>query len=140
MAFLTNYNPFLNPACVMHQLDLGIFRTALDLTIDFIKIKCPRGTIRKFEQRWNQLNVFPGGKAFGRGVTGFNFTAGEYKQMAMGLPFVVRGLIDTTGSKCVGLEELAVTYLLFRYLLAQEGGTKVSWVSSCNAKSAACRL
>jgi hypothetical protein len=130
--FVPGYNPFENPSCRMHQFDHGNYVYVKQLVVEFLSKMCNNSSlaIQKFDMRWALLSTYPGGKVFKRGVSGLSWvTCHEHRIMAMGLPFIVRGLdIDLGVTNVEGyshglLEDLAITYLCMRWLIAHEGFT-----------------
>ena len=125
MYFVAGYNPFLNPPCLMHQTDHGIFKLLIGLVVKFVTKYCGSACLQRFDERWTQLKSFPGSKKFPRGVSTLTFvTAGDHRAMSIGLPFVLRGLTPKVGL-CKSfwpprfLEDLSVTYIAWRWLLGQ---------------------
>ena len=134
--WIPGYDPFANPGCIIHQLDHGVFDIVLDLIIQLFKSCFPAGTVGQFDVRWAQLACFPGGKKFKRGVSTLaNATCSEHRIMSMGLPFAVRGFSTASISFPSGhgrddlespslsehfLEDLAVTYLRWRWMLSKK--------------------
>jgi hypothetical protein len=140
--WIPGYDPFSNPGCIIHQLDHGVFDVVLDLIIQLLKDCFPSGSVGDFDVRWAQLASFPGGKKFKRGVSTLaNATCSEHRIMSMGLPFAVRGFSPSFRKPVSGLssfddvdtqpalpphflEDLAVTYLRWRWMLAKKRFTE----------------
>jgi hypothetical protein len=130
--FVPGYDPFLNPACRLHQFDQGNYVYVKELVIDFLEKCCVRGSgaIARFDFRWSLLCAYPGGKLFRRGVSSLSWVTGhEHRIMGMGLPFVVRGLEAELGLSTIEgysdhlMEDLCITYLCMRWLVASDGFT-----------------
>ena len=133
---IPGYDPFANPGCIIHQLDHGVFDIILDLVIVLLKNCFPAGSVGNFDVRWAQLASFPGGKKFKRGVSTLaNATCSEHRIMSMGLPFAIRGFSPSQSSRKSAslddcdedallpeffLEDLTVTYLRWRWMLAKK--------------------
>ncbi len=120
--FLQGFNPFMNPSDRMHQLDNGIFVMILQDIVKLLGKKELGGSkklVEEFDVRWAYLGHFPGMKIFNRGVSTLAMvTATERKMMAMGLPFVVRGLQNKmTTTINISLEDIAMAYVKWRYLV-----------------------
>jgi hypothetical protein len=129
MFFVPGYNPFENPADRMHQLDHGVFVLMKDLITDTLIRTYPTGSLRRFDSNWASLTRLPGGKIFKRGVSSLAFVACyENRIIAMGLPFVLRGVPHSSVSNDMSLpsrflEDISMTYLCLRWLLGSEGYT-----------------
>ena len=132
---IPGYDPFMNPGCIIHQLDHGVFDIVLELIISLLKTAFPAGSVGRFDVRWSLLASFPGGKKFKRGVSTLaNATCSEHRIMSMGLPFAIRGFSPSKCSKRTReddfadnaslpeffMEDLAITYLCLRWILAKK--------------------
>ena len=127
MPFVPGLNPYFNPADRMHQFDHGIFIMVKELVVEYIKVSYNAGSLQLFDQRWASLAKLPGLKIFKRGVSSLAFVpCFENRIMAMGLPFVLRGMGNrklSTANDAIpkrGLEDLCITYLCARWLVAED--------------------
>ncbi len=127
MPFVPGFNPFMNPADRMHQFDHGVFMQVKELVVEYIKANYSKGSLQEFDRRWGSLARAPGLKIFRRGISSLAFVpCFENRIMAMGMPFVLRGMGDRrlvtadTRMPKRGLEDLCMTYLCTRWLVAQE--------------------
>ena len=125
------YDPFVHPGCILHQLDSGVFEVILTRTVCWLSMSLGgHALVQEFDRRWGHLCQIPGGKIFSRGVSNLaNISMAEHRIMTMGLPFVIHGMNDAaavvdfeedTAMSGAILEELAVVYLCWRWLLSSE--------------------
>jgi Plavaka transposase len=126
MPFVPGFNPHMNPSDRMHQFDHGVFMQVKELVVEYIKTNYSAGSLQIFDMRWSRLARFTGMKIFARGVSSLAFVpCFENRMMAMGLPFVLRGMggrrIPTADARMPlrGLEDLCITYLATRWLVAR---------------------
>ncbi len=137
LLFVPGMNIFDSPACLMHQLDHGIFINMLDAILLILGSRlCGGGnaTVVEFDTRWSYLGLFPEVKIFTSGVARKALlTADEHKQMSMGLPFVLRGIKVKLPPDFVMIKEakhflvdVSVSYLHVRYLLSVDQFTEDS--------------
>jgi len=90
---LPGFNPCRNPSCRMHACDHGTFKRILDLTTAVISSR-PSAIKRQFDDRWSQLLRFPGVRILHKGVLTLKYIrAHEHRAIAMGLPYVLEGLL-----------------------------------------------
>ena len=90
---LPGFNPCKNPSCRMHACDHGTFKRILDLTTAVISSRSS-AIKRQFDDRWSQLLRFPGVRVLHKGVLTLKYIrAHEHRCIAMGLPYVLEGLI-----------------------------------------------
>jgi hypothetical protein len=77
----------------MHACDHGTFKRILDLTTAVISSR-PSAIKRQFDDRWSQLLRFPGVRVLHKGVLTLKYIrAHEHRAIAMGLPYVLEGLL-----------------------------------------------
>jgi hypothetical protein len=130
MPFIPGFNPYFNPADRMHQFDHGIFVQIKELVVEYIKVSYNAGSLQLFDRRWTSLAKLPGLKIFKQGISSLAFVpCFENRIMAMGLPFVLRGMGNRRLSNVSdivpkrGLEDLCITYLCVRWLVAEDSFT-----------------
>jgi hypothetical protein len=129
MPFVPGFDPFRSPADRMHQFDHGIFVTVKELIVACVKLHYSPGSLEVFDRRWSWLSRLPGTKLFKRGISSLAFVACfENRIMAMGLPFVLRGmstrLVSTSVLPHDAMEDLAMTYLCVRWLVGNDTFTQ----------------
>jgi hypothetical protein len=127
MPFVPGFDPFRCPPDRMHQFDHGVFVMVKDLVVACIKTAYSAGSLELFDRRWSWLARLPGSKIFKRGISSLAFVACfENRIMGMGLPFVLRALEGRVieAYKTIlpkrYLEDLAITYLCFRWLVGHD--------------------
>jgi hypothetical protein len=132
MYFIPGLQPFCNPSCIFHQFEHGNFVFMKDVTEKYISLFGPPGSIGLFDTRWAELGRYPGCKVFTSGVSKLaNVTAHEQRDMAMGFPFIVRGMRFNTSERAEIstdihdniLEDITITYLCLRWLVSADGFT-----------------
>ncbi len=127
MFFRPGLNPFKNPSCRFHQFEHGNWEYMKDECMRYISDHGPSGSIGQFDVRWAELGEFPGCKVFKGGISALAWvTAHEQRVMAMGFPFVVRGMRwNMTESNLLPnvLEDISITYLCMRWLVSHDGYT-----------------
>ena len=126
---LPGFNPCKNPSCRMHACDHGTFKRILDLITAVISSRS--STIKRlFDDRWSQLLRFPGVRVLHKGVLTLKYIrAHEHRAIAMGLPYVLEGLLP--GSVA---QECSVAYNEWRLELNAEVYQKAA-LTRANAMS-----
>ena len=149
---LPGYNPCRNPSCRMHACDQGIFKKLLDMVTQQIKLEST--SVRtEFENRcqfaspfncvilfltccrWAQLFKLPNYRIFKTGVLNLKMVrAYQHRCMAIGLPYVLNGLLQNQDFLIASIQ-----YVHWRSLL-QSARFKESRPSEGDATYGICSL
>ena len=88
---------FIYLACLpdrMHQLDLGLFKRMLELTLVVIRNDLGESGVNIINKRLPEIPRFRGLKVFRKGLKVSNITAKEYRDLMKVMPFVLEGVGD----------------------------------------------
>jgi hypothetical protein len=92
-----SYSKNIYLACLpdrMHQLDLGLFKRMLELTLVVIRNDLGESGVNIINKRLPEIPRFRGLKVFRKGLKVSNITAKEYRDLMKVMPFVLEGVGD----------------------------------------------